>query len=191
MEYNYKSLDAVFATDCPVCAVNLKTMWCEYACNAKKGSFLTDNGSKTVSGQTYTLVGFEIDSDYACGIFTSCKKVSYIAQAGISSSQAFLDFMGVNGQDYSLSVITFTLGQNDPDKSLMPITSNDPYDCGMDVPVDGMLNGYSDVKNSTCSYCDAACPTPEVDDHIDFFAGLNGKLVGYSWLCFVLFTIIF
>ena len=66
-------------------------------------------GSKTVDGQEYTLVGFTIDSDYACGIFTSCSKVSYIAQAGISSSVAFLDFMGVNGQDYSLSVITFNL----------------------------------------------------------------------------------
>ena len=45
-------------------------------------------GSKTVDGQEYTLVGFTIDSDYACGIFTSCSKVSYIAQAGISLATA-------------------------------------------------------------------------------------------------------
>ena len=38
-EYNYRSLDAVFKTDCPVCAVNLKTMWCEYACNPTKSRF--------------------------------------------------------------------------------------------------------------------------------------------------------
>ena len=75
---------------------------------------------KTVDDQDYRLVGFSIDSDYACGIFTSCKKVSYIAQAGISSSVSFLDFMGVNGQDYSLSVITFNLLHNDPTHALMP-----------------------------------------------------------------------
>ena len=75
------------------------------------------------------MVGFNIDSDYACGIFTSCAKVSYIAQAGISSSVSFLDFMGVNGQDYSLSVITFNLKHNDPSHSLTPPTANDPYPC--------------------------------------------------------------
>ena len=109
-EYNYRSLDAVFKTDCPVCSVNLKTMWCEYACNPTKARFrkwylksqqtllttiiiwllVTDLGTKTTAGQLYRLVGFSIDSDYACGVFTSCKKVSYIAQAGISSSISFL-----------------------------------------------------------------------------------------------------
>lgn len=39
VEYNYESLDAVFNTDCPICAVNLKTMWCEYACNPTKDRF--------------------------------------------------------------------------------------------------------------------------------------------------------
>ena len=148
-------------------------------------------GSKVVDDQEYRLVGFTIDSDYACGIFTSCAKVSYIAQAGISSSVAFLDFMGVNGQDYSLSVITFNLKANDPAHSLTPITASDPYDCSISVPEDGMLNGYSDVKNSTCSYCDAACEKPAVDDNITFFDGMNGALVGYSWLCFIIFTIVF
>ena len=36
---NYAALDAVFFEDCPLCAVNLKTMWCEYACNPDKASF--------------------------------------------------------------------------------------------------------------------------------------------------------
>ena len=146
---------------------------------------------KTVDDQDYRLVGFAIDSDYACGIFTSCAKVSYIAQAGISSSVSFLDFMGVNGQDYSLSVITFNLKHNDPAHSLTPPTKNDPYDCAMVVPEDGTVNQYTGVKNSTCSYCDAACAKPAVDDHIAFFAGMNGELVGYSWLAFVIFTIAF
>lgn len=39
MKTNYQSLDAVFASDCPICAVNLKIMWCEYACNPLKANF--------------------------------------------------------------------------------------------------------------------------------------------------------
>ena len=151
---------------------------------------MTDNGSKTVDGQLYRLVGFTLDSDYACGIFTSCKKVSYIAQAGISSSIAFLDFMGTNGQDYSLSVITFTLTSDDPDHSLTG-AEFPAYDCGMSVPADGTLNGYPDTLNSTCSYCDAACEPPAVNDDIAFLDGLNWVLVGSSYAGFVIFTIVF
>jgi len=44
MVSNYQALDAVFFDDCPICAVNLKHMWCEYACNATKADFLTAVG---------------------------------------------------------------------------------------------------------------------------------------------------
>ena len=151
---------------------------------------VTDLGTKTTAGQLYRLVGFSIDSDYACGVFTSCKKVSYIAQAGISSSISFLDFMGVNGQDYSLSVITFSLGTGESD-SLMPPTTDQPYDCGMTVNPDGKLNGYTETLNSTCSYCDASCEAPAVNDDIAFLDGLNWHLVGFSYLGFIIFTIVF
>ena len=66
-------------------------------------------GSKTVGDQTMAKINFKIDSDYACDIYTSCKQVGLIAQAGISSAIAFLDFLGVNGQNQSLSIITFDL----------------------------------------------------------------------------------
>lgn len=36
---NFAQLDGVFLTDCPICAANLKRMWCEYACNPDKASF--------------------------------------------------------------------------------------------------------------------------------------------------------
>ena len=152
---------------------------------------MTDNGTKTEAGQLYALVGFSVDSDYACGIFTSCKKVSYIAQAGISSSIAFLDFMGTNGQDYSLSVITFTLVKDDPSTALTPYNTGDPYDCGIQVPSTGLLNGYPSITNSTCSYCDAACEAPAVNDDIALLDGLSWKMVGWSYVGFIIFTIVF
>ena len=36
---NYAQLDGVFAIDSPICAANLKRMWCEYACNPTKADF--------------------------------------------------------------------------------------------------------------------------------------------------------
>ena len=39
MVHNYLQLDGVFSTDCPVCAADLKRMWCEYACNPTKANF--------------------------------------------------------------------------------------------------------------------------------------------------------
>ena len=117
-EFNYQQLDAVFASDCPICAVNLKRMWCEYACNPNKSNWLFHHGDvfTTAEGTTeaaqYTNIQVFIDSDYACGIYQSCAKESYIAQAGISSAIAFLDFMGSNGAPYSLSFINFTLTTN-------------------------------------------------------------------------------
>lgn len=99
MQYNYDELDAVFESDCPVCAVNLKTMWCEYACNANKTDFETNVGVTLVNGIWYQNIEFTLNPDYACDIFQSCEQVSFIAQADITSSLAFMDFLGVNGQN--------------------------------------------------------------------------------------------
>ena len=57
-----------------------------------------------------TKLEFSVDNDMACTIYKSCDKTSLIAQASIQSSKAFLDFLGVNGQDQALSIITFPIG---------------------------------------------------------------------------------
>lgn len=72
MKSNYQSLDAVFFNDCPICAVNLKTMWCEYACNEFKDGFLEYNGWIINAGKNMSEVNFNIDTNYACGLFKSC-----------------------------------------------------------------------------------------------------------------------
>jgi hypothetical protein len=48
-----------------------------------------------------------VDEDFACTVFRSCRKVSLVAQASLQSSKSFLDFLGVNGQNSSLSSIVF------------------------------------------------------------------------------------
>jgi len=58
--------------------------------------------------RNYTNVQVSIDDAYACTIYTSCKQTSFIAAAGVSSAIGFLDFLGTNGAEYSLSWINFT-----------------------------------------------------------------------------------
>lgn len=65
------------------------------------------------------------------------------------------------------------------------------YDCGIDVPEDGTLNGYTGTENSTCSYCQSACSAPAVNDDIAFLDGLNWKIVGWSYCGFIVFTILY
>lgn len=133
-------------------------------------------------------VNFNIDSGYACGLFQSCQQESFIAIAGISSSIAFLDFLGVNGQNTSLSIITFNLTT---DMDYPETLTGTATACDAAVPEDQILNNYTGILNSTCSYCAAICSAPPVDDKIGMFDGFNGKLVGYCYIGFVSFTILY
>ena len=45
------------------------------------------------------------------------------------------------------------------------------------------------MHNSTCSYCQKSCPPPVVDNKIGFLDGFSWKIVGFSYLGFILFTI--
>ena len=211
--HNYQQLDGVFATDCPVCAANLKRMWCTYACDPNKGNFRKcrviilrhDFNSNFTSfrlvldlgveeGTGYRKIQVSIDSTYACTVFSSCKGTSFIAAAAVSSSIAFFNFLGYNGAPYSLSVITFKEQPDDPTKGVY--LSSEAQECQESVPIDpatgkGTLFGYDNIKNSTCSFCAKACPPPVVSDEIGFLDGFSWKLVGWTYLGFVLFTVLF
>ena len=189
MVHNYQQLDAVFKTDCSVCAANLKRMWCEYACNAEKTSWNLYKGESPGVNvdYNYTNIQVSINADYACTVYTSCKGTSFIAEAGVSSSIAFLNFLGYNGAMYSNSYINFTSTEGVTTGQL----NSTAVPCEDPVPSDGVLFGYTDTKNSTCSFCQKACPPPIVSDKIGFLDGFSWKLVGYSYLGFVCFTILF
>lgn len=78
MQTNFAQLDGVFKTDSSICSANLKRMWCEYACNPNKGSFLVQKGeSPAPVGQpgpaNLINVQASINDAYACTIYTSCK----------------------------------------------------------------------------------------------------------------------
>ena len=108
--------------------------------------------------------------------------------ADISSSIAFLDFLGVNGQNTSLTIITFNLTT---DLEYPYTLTGTATPCDFPVASDGILNGYTDILNSTCSYCAAVCEAPPVSSKIGLFDGFNGSLVMYCYIGFIVFTILF
>jgi hypothetical protein len=70
--------------------------------------------------------------------------VGLIAQAGISSAIAFLDFLGVNGQNQSLSIITFNLTNDVPEPYALNGTA---HKCNESVPV-VYVPGPNDTEGS-------------------------------------------
>ena len=134
----------------------------------------------------YTNVQVSINDAYACTIYTSCKQTSFIAAAGVSSAVGFLNFLGTNGAPYSLSYINFTETAGDDTTGYLDSKAWPCQDA-----VNDTLWGYTGMENATCSFCAKACPPPVVDDKIGFLDGFSWKIVGYSYLGFVLFTILF
>lgn len=75
-----------------------------------------------------------------------------------------------------------------------PFTLNgNAYKCNTSVPVvngTGVLNNYTGITNSSCSFCQGACIAPDVDIKIGFLDGFSWKLVGISYGIFIVFAIL-
>ena len=88
--------------------------------------------------------------------------------------------MGFNGKDSGLSVIYFNF-DTDPSKSLtLPV-----YDCNHAVSDDNVLDLFNDVTTCQCTYCDLACPIPDVNGNVLFFDGCDWELVGIIYAAFI------
>lgn len=58
------------------------------------------------------------------------------------------------------------------------------------MPSDGNLNSYNGTHNCSCSFCDSACPAPNVNGDVAFFDGMDGEIVGIVWALLALFSIV-
>lgn len=104
MVANFDKIDHVFGENVPMCGINLKKLWCEFTCSPRQADFVHGLGYKIITQddgteQNFTKISFGVDDSMSCTLFTSCKKVDLIASASVQSSIAFLDFLGVNGQN--------------------------------------------------------------------------------------------
>lgn len=134
LAYNFASLDAVFFEECPICAINMKAMWCSFACNSEQASFMNLTGYETYWGMDFAVITYTMTPDYACEVFQSCQQESLIQESGLTSSLGFMDFMGVNGMNQSMSILTFNF-TNDTTVAL----DGYAYPCNYAVPSDGIV----------------------------------------------------
>ncbi len=102
---------------------------------------MTYLGNTTLNNKIYDKVSFNIDSDYAYGLYQSCKEVSFVKIAGINSVQAFLQFISVNYQNSSMSLIKFNLTAADTDT-----LTGTAFPCQTTVPSNKILNHYTQVS---------------------------------------------
>mmetsp|Transcript_23148 Transcript_23148/g.17562 ORF Transcript_23148/g.17562 Transcript_23148/m.17562 type:complete len:319 (+) Transcript_23148:16-972(+) len=187
IEYNFKSSDAVFFDDCPICASNMKKLWCQYTCNTTKANFVEPLGYEYYPGTSepkYALTTYRVDPDYACTLFKSCEKESFIAEAALTSAISFLDFIGLNGKDQGHSVIGFEF-ESDPERTMNQAV----YDCNEEFE-DNIMDGYENITPCPCTHCDLSCPVPIVDGSISFFDGADWLLVGLVYAGLVIFSIL-
>ena len=76
---DFKSIDIIFGTDCPLCALNMKKLWCEYNCSPQQSEFLkVMNVTRVRIGQQYyeaLEAELHISLNATCNIYTSCRKI--------------------------------------------------------------------------------------------------------------------
>jgi hypothetical protein len=51
------------------------------------------------------------------------------------------------------------------------------------------MEGYTGVKNSTCSFCAEMCAPPDIDASIGFFDGFDQGTVGWTYAVLIVFSL--
>jgi hypothetical protein len=64
------------------------------------------------------------------------------------------------------------------------------YPCDYEIPANGSVDGYPNVKASRCTFCDEMCDRPDVDSSIGFFDGFDKKKVGITYAVLLSFTVL-
>lgn len=65
------------------------------------------------------------------------------------------------------------------------------YACETDIPKDGIWEKYTDIGNTTCSFCAKMCQAPDIDNSVGFFDGFAGRAVLITYIVIVVFTLLY
>jgi hypothetical protein len=66
------------------------------------------------------------------------------------------------------------------------------HDCEEEIPWPvATVDGYTDVKNSSCTFCAAKCKAPSIDTKIHFFDGMKKNSVGITYGVLLGITLIY
>ena len=62
--------------------------------------------------------------------------------------------------------------------------------CETLVPADQQWDGYTNVKNASCSFCAAVCKVPDINNSVGFFDGFQTSIVVITYGSLLAFTVV-
>ena len=65
------------------------------------------------------------------------------------------------------------------------------YGCNYPIPPNKTIEGYTGLKNVSCSYCSETCEAPAIDGNIGFFDGFKSSLVLTVYTILAVFTVFY
>ena len=147
---DFQDLDILFGTDCPICAVNMKRLWCEFACNPNQSDFTTagDYTKVKIGPKEYAalLMDFHISLNTTCNLYASCSKIPEISMMA-SSAMGFLQFQGDHSVERGNTIINMVF--HDEVKGQFKPLSFNVNPCSTKVE-NGTLDGYKNVSTCPC-----------------------------------------
>lgn len=146
---NFQDIDIIFGTDCPLCALNMKRLWCEFTCNPNQADFVQakDQVKVTISKVEYDALEIDLHMSLntSCNIYTSCHKIPEITQMS-ASAMGFMQFQGDHAVEHGNTLINLVFHE-DVRNGYKPLTY-DVYPCSMQT--NGTVHGYSNVTQCPC-----------------------------------------
>jgi len=182
---DFQSLDLIFGTDCPLCAINLKKLWCNYNCSPNQSDFLDiKNLTKVKVGNQYVdalETDLHISLNTTTNLYKSCRKIPEVSMMS-SSAMGFLQFQGNHAADTGRMSIAMVF--HDEEKGgFKPLIYN-VYPCNTKVN-NGDIEGYKNITTCSCNLyfllekrtqsCDLTCNGKKFDVFIPpgFFNGFG------------------
>ena len=77
-----------------------------------------------------------------------------------------------------------------PNVTVVPLNEK-VHDCGEPIPMNETVDGYTNVKNTTCTHCQDMCEAPTIDATIKFFDGMDKKTIYITYGVIIGFTILY
>ena len=186
---NFKSVDLIFAADCPVCALNLKIFWCEFTCNPNQSEFLRPHDYIKVLERSQWFdalnVTFAISASSVCELFRSCNKVPETMMMS-SNGQGFIQFQGDRGVDRG--GVKMNLVFTDEEKDGLKPLIFETHTCNKTFPND-TIKGFTNITKCACNFCSQSCGVKSQEFvATPYFEGFNWRLVLVVYLVMAIIT---
>jgi Niemann-Pick C1 N terminus len=163
LQFNFQLIGATFGSAAGgngACVANMKNLWCAFTCAPDQSRFIQTNGyaNMSSSGIIYEvlLTTYNLDKNWACGVFESCKDTSIAELAGFASCEQFLDYqMTESISRGSYSNFVFHEPGTDNDSMAMPLYDCCSYPDNLDnssIPLNQVTN-----VSTPCAYCSGMC----------------------------------